>query len=123
MNIANVKLAAGMGIMVVAMSSLLVGCSLTSGYVDHQIQTQVQLSHANFSVVKSVVGTAEASYVFGIGPSDQDLIGQAKRDMLNKAQLKGAQAVINVTTDIKHSWFGFWSAETAYVPAEVVEFK
>lgn len=110
-------------VMVAVMIAFVSGCSFTDGYLGHAIVTQVQLNQANFTVARSVVGTAEANYYFGIGPEEQDLIGQAKRDMLNKAQLKGPQAVVNVTTDIKYSGFFFWRNKKAYVSAEVVEFK
>jgi len=110
-------------VMVAVMISFVSGCSWTSGDLNHAIVTQVQLNQANFTVVKSMVGTAKASYYFGVGPAEQDLIGQAKRDLITKAQLKGSQAVVNVTTDIMHSGFFFWSEKKAYVSAEVVEFK
>lgn len=104
-------------------SVMLTGCSMTRGYIGHSMQTEVQLSEANFDVVRSVTGQAQADYFFGIGPSEQDLLGQAKRDMVTKADLKGSEALINVTTDIKNSWFLFWRGRTAYVSAEVVRFK
>ena len=99
------------------------GCSMTNGYLDHSIQTEVQLGQANFDVVKSVTGEAQAEYYFGIGPSQQDLFAQAKRNMIAKAGLKGSQALINVTTDIKVSGFLFWCQKKVYVSAEVVQFK
>ena len=99
------------------------GCSMTGGSIGHSIQTEVQLGQANFDVIKSVTGEAQADYYFWIGPSQQDLLSQAKRDMIAKADLKGSQALINVTTDIKRSGFLIWSQNKAYVSAEVVQFK
>ncbi len=100
------------------------GCSLTRGNIGHSITTNVQLSEANFKVLDSVTGEASADYILGIGPSDQDLLSQAKRDMLSKADLAGgSKAIINVTTDIKHSGFILlWRQKKAYVSAEVIEF-
>jgi len=99
------------------------GCSFTRGNIGHSITTDVQLSEANFKVLDSVSGEATADYFFGIGPSDQNLLSQAKRDMLSKAGLVGgAKAIINVTTDTKYSGFILWRSRTAYVSAEVIEF-
>jgi len=113
-------------IVVSLMALLFAGCSTTGGYMGHAVLTEVQLSQANYTVIKTVTGTSSADYFFGIGPSDQDLIGQAKRDLLNKAQLSGSQAIINVTTDIKHtSFLGYlvWYQKVAYVTAEVIQFN
>jgi len=105
------------------------GCSIiNSGYVGHGICTEVQLNQSNYTVLRTVTGTAKADYIFLIGTSKQDLVGRAMRDMLDKAQLKGSQAIINVTTD-EHLqafplWpFPVWIQMTVYVSAEVVEFK
>ena len=102
---------------------IVTGCSTTCGYIGHSIQTEVQLGQANFDVVKSVTGEAQADYYFGFGPSQQDLFAQAKRDMIGKANLKGSQALVNITTDIKVSGFIFWCQKKAYVSAEIVQFK
>jgi hypothetical protein len=99
------------------------GCSTSAGHIGHDILTQVQLNQANFNVLRSVQGEAKADYYFGIGPSDQDLLGRAKREMIRNAQLKGPQALVNVTTDIKLSAFFIWTQRKAYVSAEVIEFK
>ena len=99
------------------------GCTYyTEGYLGHQISTNVQLSQANFRIVKSVAGTAAADYICGIGVSEQDLIGRAKRDMVTSAGLTGAQAIVNVTTDVTEMGFFVWSQKKAYASAEVVEF-
>jgi hypothetical protein len=108
---------------VLAIAILGTGCSMTSGVIGHEILTEVQLNQANFDVIKSVTGQAQADYFFGIGPSDQDILGQAKRAMLLQAQLKGSQAIVNVTTDIQNTGFFFWRQKKAYVSAEIVQFK
>ena len=113
-----------LGFVGIGICSLIAGCSTTEGYLGHSICTDVQLNQANYVVLRSVTGTAEASYFFGIGPSEQDLLGCAKRDMIEKAQLiGGSKAVINVTTDIKYKWFLIWHHVKAYVSGEVIEFK
>ena len=113
-----------LGCVGIGLCSLLMGCSTAGGYVGHAICTEVQLNQANYEVLRSVTGAAEASYFLGIGPSEQDLLGSARRDMIEKAQLiGGSKAVINVTTDIKYKWFWIWHHVKVYVSGEVIEFK
>jgi hypothetical protein len=98
------------------------GCTYyCDGYLG-QTSTDVQLSQANFHVVKSVAGSAGATYWFGIGPTRQDLVGHARRDMLTNAGLTGSQAVVYLTTDVQAKGFMFWRQKKVYVSAEVVEF-
>ena len=98
------------------------GCTYyCDGYLG-QVSTDVQLSQSNFHIVKSVAGSATADYWFGIGPSKQDLVGRARRDMLANAGLTGAQAVVYLTTDVQAKGFLFWRQKMVYVSAEVVEF-
>jgi len=103
--------------------ALFTGCSNTSGYIGHGVQTQVQLNKANFDVIKSVEGEASASYFLGIGLSKENLLARAKKDMLKKANLHGSQALVNVTTDGEGSWYLIGRTETIYISAEVIEFK
>jgi hypothetical protein len=102
---------------------IMTGCSASSGHLGHSITTEVQLNQANFDVIGSVTGEASANYFLGFGPLQQNIIGQAKRDMINKAKLKGSQALINVTTDTKMTWFILWRQQKYYVSAEIVQFK
>jgi len=98
------------------------GCTYyVDGYLG-QTSTDVQLSQANFHIVKEVAGNATADYWFGIGPSKQDLVGRARRDMLASAGLTGAQAVVYLTTDVQAKGFLFWRQKKVFVSAEVVEF-
>ena len=98
------------------------GCTYyCDGYLG-QVTTDVQLSQSNFHIVKSVAGSATADYWFGIGPSKQDLVGRARRDMLANAGLTGAQAVVYLTTDVQAKGFLFWRQKKVFVSAEVVEF-
>ena len=103
---------------------LISGCSASMGHIGHSINTDVQLNQKNFKVIKSVTGEASASYVLCVfGPSKQNLLDQARRDMINKAELVGtSNAVINVTTDIKVHWNLIKLKKTAYVSAEVIQF-
>ena len=105
------------------LTGFLSGCSMTRGNIGHSITTNVQLNEANFKVLGSVFGEAQVNYIFGIGPSDQDLLSQAKIDMLSKADLVGgAKAIVNVTTDVQRTGFLIWRQKKAYVSAEVIEF-
>ena len=71
-----------LSVLVFASMALFTGCSMTNGYMGHGTQTQVQLNKANFNVIKSVEGEATSNHFLGIGPTDQNLIAQAKRNML-----------------------------------------
>ncbi|MFP4531641.1 MAG: DUF6567 family protein [Desulfobacterales bacterium] len=103
---------------------LFTGCSTTHGNIGHSIVTSVQLSQANYTVLKTVSGSAKADYAFGIGPSEQDLRAQAKREMISKADLVGKpRALANVTTDVKRSCFLIWRQIKVDVTGEVIEFK
>ena len=112
-----------LGFLVFTSMVIFTGCSATNGYMGHVVQTQVQLNKANFNVISSVSGESSANYFFNIGLSKQDLIAQAKKDMLENANLHGSQAIVNITTDAKYSGFLFWRQEKVYISANVVEFK
>ena len=60
-------------------------------------QTQVVLDKANFKVVGTVEGVAKARYILGLSDlSDESLKGNAVADMYKRANLKGAQTIVNV---------------------------
>ena len=101
-----------------------VGCSTHSGYMGHVTSTQVQLGSNNFVVVGSVSGQAEANYFLKVfGPSDQNPVDQARRDMFNKAELKGkSRAIVNITTDEKYCDYILGYKRTIYLAGDVVEF-
>lgn len=112
------------GLMIV-LAMFLAGCSSQYGYIGHTMQTQVQLSGKNFKVVDSVTGISSAIYVLMVfGPLEQNLMDQARRDMIRKANLLGySKAIVNVTTDVKTTLFyPFFFQKTCYVSGEVVEF-
>ena len=63
-------------------------------------QTQVQLAGKNYKIVKQVSGTADASYIFGIGGmSSKSLAKNSYAEMVKAADLTGSQAIINVTPE------------------------
>jgi len=108
---------------VLSIGMILSGCSLSTGYLGHSITTEVQLNQANFDVLGSVTGEASATYIFGIGPSKQHIVAMAQQDLVKKANLKGSKALINVTTDIKNTWFLIGRQQKVYISAEIVQFK
>lgn len=60
-------------------------------------QTQVVLDKANFKVVGTVEGVAKTTSFLGISDlSDESLKGNAVADMYKRANLKGAQTIVNV---------------------------
>jgi hypothetical protein len=108
----------------VVMIGVMASCSVSQGEIGPGINTQVQLSQANFNVVKSIKGEASVNHFFGISFADQNLYGQAKADMLKKAGgLTGSQALVNITVDVKRTGIFIWGQKTIFMSAEVVEFK
>ena len=103
---------------------------MPEGYLGHSTNTQVILSEANYKIINSVRGDATATFILGVGPSNNRLYSRAKMDMLENANLAGggnkARALINITTDeqIRFVWFyfPFWFAKTVYITADVIEF-
>ena len=105
---------------------------MPEGYLGHSTNTQVILSEANYKIINSVRGDATATFILGVGPSNDRLYSRAKKDMLENANLAGggnkSRALINITTDkqIKYFIFGYfplWFSKTVYMSADVIEFK
>ncbi len=88
-------------------------------------ETQVQLTQANFDVVKSVKGEAKASYVFGIGGlSKKALNANAVAEMNQNAGLEGSQVLINQTFENKIcGLFPFFFTVKKVSHGQVIEFK
>ena len=111
---------------------LVSNCGLMpEGYLGHSTNTQVILSEANYRIINSVRGDATATFILGVGPSNDRLYSRAKKDMLENANLAGggnkSRALINIATDeqIRFVWFyiPFWFSKTVYITADVIEFK
>ena len=104
---------------------------MPQGYLGHSTNTQVILSEANYKIINSVRGDATATFILGVGPSNNRLYSRAKKDMLENANLAGggnkSRALINIATDeqIRFVWFyiPFWFSKTVYITADVIEFK
>ena len=104
---------------------------MPEGYLGHSTNTQVILSEANYKIINSIRGDATATFILGVGPSNDRLYSRAKKDMLENANLAGggnkSRALINIATDeqIRFVWFyiPFWFSKTVYMSADVIEFK
>ena len=86
--------------------------------------TQVVLSKNNFKVIDSVTGESETTYILGIGGiSKKSLVAEARKNMIEKANLIGsAKAIINEKIEVKSSVFPFVGKVQVMVSAEVIEF-
>jgi len=110
-------------VLLIFLSAIFGSCKSTAGFISHSINTEVQLSQANYKVIGSVTGEATAKSVFGIGINQADLFNQARQDMIKKADLTGkSRAIINVTTDMKTRHGLFSVSKTVYISGEVIEF-
>jgi hypothetical protein len=87
--------------------------------------TQVSLSSANFRVVSFVQGSATATYIMGIGGlNKKGLVASSKAKMMENADLKGAQCIINEHTEWKTSAVipYFWGSTTVTTSGTIIEF-
>jgi hypothetical protein len=86
-------------------------------------QPLVKLEKNNFSYVRTVSGSATATYILGLGGNTDGLV-QAS---LNKfrANLKPNQALVNITYDKRRQWFIIpllYQQLKVYISADIVEF-
>lgn len=88
-------------------------------------QTNVVLSDNNYTIVRQVSGTATATYWFGIGGlSRKALHNNSVAAMVKRAELRGSQALVNVTTHSSvKSIAGIYSKITYTSHGTVIEFK
>jgi len=93
------------------------GCTVHGGNIRHAVVTNVK-------VLDSVTGKASVDYIVGIGPKEQNLFEQARKNMVANANLVGSsKAIINVTTDVKYtSVLLLWTRKTVYISGDVIEF-
>jgi hypothetical protein len=104
------------------LSILLTSCAASLG---GNFVGSASLGQKNFSYVKNLRGTAQATYILGIGGlSREALAKEAKEEMLAKTPLKDNQAIANVTVDYKNSSFiGIYTTVKCVITADIVEFK
>jgi len=94
------------------------------GTLDSCTQTHVVLSNANFKVIGSVSGYAEAPYFLFIPTSDVDLYAAARQNMISKADIYNfSKAIINITVDFcQVGIFPLYYKETCTIAGDVVVF-
>jgi hypothetical protein len=101
------------------------GCGINTTVLGNlnTTQTVVELSEDNFEIIDRVQGEASVRYFFGFGGlKEKALNDMAMADLLNKADLKGSRALINVTTERHVEWKFLVSRATVTVSAHVIEF-
>jgi len=101
------------------------GCGINTTVLGNlnTTQTVVELSEDNFEIIDRVQGEASVRYFVGFGGlKEKALNDMAMADLLNKADLKGSRALINVTTERHVEWKFLVSRATVTVSAHVIEF-
>ena len=87
-------------------------------------QTVVELSESNYEILGRYQGTSTARYIIGMGGlAEKDMHDKAMRELLEKANLKGSQALVNVTTERHYEWKFLIMKSNVIVSAHVIEFK
>ncbi len=88
-------------------------------------QTNVVLKENNFKMIKKVTGEWSASYVLGLGgTSRESLANNSLAKMIENAQLKDNQAIINTTTAASTTYilYPIFSEITSVSTGYVIEF-
>lgn len=88
-------------------------------------QTNVVLKENNFKMIKKVTGEWSATYILGLGGASREaLASNSVAEMIDKAQLKDNQALINTTTAIstKYIFGNLYTEITAVSTGYVIEF-
>jgi vacuolar-type H+-ATPase subunit B/Vma2 len=103
-------------------------CGFSSGLTNqfslYGNQTTVELSEANFKVLKRAQGTASATYVLGFGGTRKSgLIEEAKAAMMAEIDSEGrAIALANMTVETQTNLAFFVRTYIVVVSADVIEF-
>ena len=104
---------------------LLSGCTINRApFQEHPVMTEVQLNQANYRIVGEVEGYSRQIYIFGIGGLSQASLKQnAITDMYKNANLKGSQAIVNISTALTFSTvLGIYSSKRAIARGTIIEF-
>jgi hypothetical protein len=107
---------------------LTTSCGVNYALIENQNQnsTQVHLTTNNYTVVEQVTGSADVSYVLGIGGLNKtQLYANAYADMVSSANLKdGSRALINIVTEEQVGGVPpFYTKRVITVSAHVIEFN
>lgn len=118
-------------LVIVGLVSLLLfsGCGISSGYLGHSVQTEVELNQNNFKVVKHIQASASANYLFLLIPlTSQDFFAKATEKLHRQAELEGKpRALANVSTNVIWKnvvipYIPIWGKKEIIISADVVEF-
>jgi hypothetical protein len=113
-------------IIITVMMSVLTSCGVSLSHVSNSVTTvtHVQLSQNNFKVLGRVSGSAHNWYILGFGGLlSQSLYGEAKNEMLQKANLTGvSRAVIDITYDVHTRTIVVFSDYTITATGTLIEF-
>ena len=110
---------------VIAAIGLLSSCGISSNLTSNLNlnQTNVILSQNNYHVVGTVEASVSSSYFLGIGGlSKKALHNNAVAELTKKANLSGAQALINVTVKSSGKFLFVFGSTTLYAEATIIEF-
>lgn len=109
----------------VAFGMLLTSCGISRDATSNlnQIQTSVVLSQNNYKVVKTVSGESKQTYILGIGGlSKKSLKESAMSEMMENADLKDSQAIINTNVHFRTQFYFLWGKRKAIAHGTVIEF-
>ena len=113
------------GLVMVVLATMLTGCA-TSTYLTTNVnlnQTNVVLQEKNFHIVKTVEAKASSTQFMGLGGiGPKALKRNAVAELTNKANLTGAQALINITVKEDIQTVLVWSRRTVRATGTVIEF-
>ena len=79
----------------------------------------------NFKYVGNVLGTSQATYVFGIGGLLRDgLVREAKNNLIQQTTLQDGQTLVNFTVDHKKSFYlGIVWTHKVVVTADILQYQ
>ncbi len=102
----------------------LAGCVTSSGEFPGQSDSRVDLSKANFRVLKAgAVGTSYGFKLLGIFPLAAPHYSTAMQDLRSQAPMEGrAAAVANVTQDNSSLYLILFSIPKITVSGDIIEF-
>lgn len=112
-------------IVAIAAILLFVSCGVSQNltFNTNVNQTNVVLSQKNFHIVKTVQAEVSATYFFGLGGiSKKSLQNNAVAELTKKANLRGSQALVNITVKNSSTLLLFIGRITYYAEATVIEF-
>ncbi len=109
----------------VVLCFLLTSCGFSREAVSNiaQQETSVVLNQNNFEIIKSVKGECSQVYVLGFGGISKKSLGEsAMSQMIENAELTGAQAIVNTSVSYKTQHYILVHIIKATATGTVIEF-